>query len=361
MGKALICPANWGLGHATRDIPLIRHLLAKGHEVHIGATGAAKALLAKEFPGCPMHELVGYDARYSRSRFFIPTFLARTPRIIKSFADEHREVERLTAKHSYDLIIGDGRYGACSAKAPSIIISHQIRLVFPYLRPVERLTQLFNWSYFKRFAHIVVPDNDPETGPALAGRLAWTSVRPMRDKLHYMGILSSIRKSPKKEDIDYLVVLSGPEPQRTLLERIIRKQVGGLSGRRVVLLARPDTDIHEETGDLLIRSHTPRAEMVDYMNRAKFIITRSGYTTVMELAEIGKTRALMTPTPGQTEQTYLSSYYEGKRWYHNVDQYALDIVRDIEESKGYTGFPEMPKTEENVTRAYAEIFARYLE
>ena len=72
------------------------------------------------------------------------------------------------------------------------------------------------------------------------------------------------------------------------------------------------------------------------MNRSRLMITRPGYTTIMELAVLGK-KALLIPTPGQTEQVYLASYHSKKGNFYSVSQEKLNLARDVEEAKRYPG------------------------
>ena len=138
-------------------------------------------------------------------------------------------------------------------------------------------------------------------------------------------------------------MISGPEPQRTRLEEILLPQVPGLDGECVVLLGSPGSSGGKKSmpGCTVMPFATTEEKEV-LMNRAKFILCRSGYTTVMEIAELGKKQALFIPTPGQTEQEYLSWYYEGRDWFHSKSQYKLDLAGDIAVAKKYAGFPAMP-------------------
>jgi len=158
------------------------------------------------------------------------------------------------------------------------------------------------------------------------------------------------------------VIISGPEPQRTKLEEIVLPQVGDLSGRKVVLLGSPKKSFTRRPDDeTIIKSYVPTQEKVELMNRAKFIITRSGYTTMMEVAELEKRQCLFIPTPGQTEQEYLSRYYRNRGWFFSRSQYSLDLAEDVDIAANFSGFPKMPKTAENSKRLYEELLAPHLE
>ena len=183
-----------------------------------------------------------------------------------------------------------------------------------------------------------------------------------RERVFYSGILSGTRQLACTRDLDYLIVISGPEPQRSFLEKVILSKIGDLDGSGVVLLGSPQRPkAATRRGNWICVSYVSTEEKAELMNRARCVICRSGYTTLMELAELEKDRALLIPTPGQTEQEYLSWYYKEKGWYHSQDQGHLDLLDDVEKTHKYHGFPAMPKTTENVHRLYDELLAEYLE
>ena len=152
------------------------------------------------------------------------------------------------------------------------------------------------------------------------------------------------------------------EPQRTKLEKRILPEVTSLPGKKVVLLGKPSTDKVSTLSDgTIVYSYISNEEKSALMSRAKFIISRSGYTTMMDVAETGIRNGLFIPTPGQWEQEYLGSYYEDQGWFLSRSQSRVDLKRDIERSFRYGGFPKMPSTEQNVRRLYRDVMAPYLE
>lgn len=361
MGHAFISPLNWGLGHATRDIPIIRELLNRGHEVTIATSGNALASLKKEFPQCNFIFYKDYPAPYSSTRFFLPKFAASTPILLKALSTERKNLNKILSEHKYDLIISDNRMGVYSKDIPSYFITHQLRFRLPkYIRSLEKGTLYFNGFFHKRYTGVIVPDIRPN-GSNLSGELALSNLKVTNDRAYYAGILTSTRKMNVAEDLDYLIIISGPEPQRTKLEEIILKQVGRLQGEKVILLGSPQMERHEKLDEhTTVHSYVSTEEKVELMNRAKFIISRSGYTTMMELAELDKKRGLFIPTPGQTEQEYLSRYYARKGWFYSRSQYKLKLPEDVDIAMKYKGFPDMPKTEENVKRLYEEVLKQHL-
>jgi hypothetical protein len=363
MGHVFVSPLNWGLGHSTRDIPIIEELLRQGHEVTIGSSGNALALLKKECPECNFLLFKDYPVPYSDSRFFLPHFAACLPGLLQAIAQEKKRFEGILAENRFDLIISDNRMSVYSPSVPSYFITHQLRYSMPgYLYPFEMLTVPFNSFIHSKFQGVIVPDTDPNgCSKNLSGKLCRTNLNATKRRVYYAGILTSARKKTVAEDLDYLAIVSGPEPQRTKLEEIILKQVQKLPGEKVVLLGSPQKDSHQKLdGHTTVHSYVSTDEKAELMNRARFIITRSGYTTMMELAELDKKHGLFTPTPGQTEQEYLSRYYARQGWFLSKSQYRLRLAEDVKEAMNYRGFPEMRKTRENVERLYQDVFRRHL-
>lgn len=356
-------PLNWGLGHSTRDIPIIEELLRRGHEVTIGTSGNSLVLLKRECPECNFVLFKDYPAPYSSTRFFLPKFAASIPLLLRALARERKNLEQILSENKYDLIISDNRMGVYSHQIPSYFITHQLRFSLPpYLYPLEMLTMPVNSLFHIKFDGVIVPDIDPLGGqPNLSGKLSRSRLDATNKRAYFAGILTSTRKMKMDLDLDYLIMISGPEPQRTKLEEIIMKQVQKLPGKKAVLLGSPQREGHEDLDEhTTVHSYLPTEEKVELMNRARFIIARSGYTTMMEMAELDKKHGLFIPTPGQTEQEYLSRYYARQGWFLSRSQYKLQLPEDVKEAMKYHGFPQMTKTSENVKRLYEEVFRQHL-
>ncbi|MCU0637483.1 MAG: hypothetical protein MUE87_02520 [Methanothrix sp.] len=362
MGHVFVGTLSWGLGHATRDIPIIEELLARGHEVSVGSSGNALALLQRECPECNFLLFKDYPAPYSSSRFFLPHFAAGLPALLRAIHLEKRRFDEILAERQFDLIISDNRMSVYSERI-SYFISHQLRYSLPpYLYPLELLTMPFNSLFHRRFTGVIVPDISPyASSKNLSGKLCRSCISSTARRTFFAGILTSTKKLEVDEDLDYLAIISGPEPQRTAFEKIILGQVHELPGEKVVLLGSPRHEWQEKLdASTTVHSYVSTEDKVRLMNRARFIISRSGYTTMMELAELDKKHALLTPTPGQTEQEYLSRYYAKEGWFLSRSQYRLRLAEDVQAAMGYSGFPEMARTEENVKRLYREVLAQHL-
>jgi len=386
MGHVFVSPLNWGLGHSTRDIPIIEELLCHGHEVTIGSSGNALTLLQRECPQCNFIVFKDYPAPYSDSRFFLPAFMAGIPSVLRAFRTERKRMEQILAENKFDLIISDNRMCVYSSRIPSYFISHQLRFSMPrYLYPFELMTMPFNSFFHSRFKGVIVPDESPflpnvtegymesssqgirisgkgkSQSQNLSGKLCRSAINTTKCRTYYAGILTSTKKMPVAEDLDYLAVVSGPEPQRTRLEKIILKQISLLAGEKAVILGSPQRQWHERIdGQTMVHSYVSSEEKASLMNRARFIITRSGYTTMMEIAELDKKHGLFIPTPGQTEQEYLSRYYARQGWFLSRSQYRLSLSDDVQAAMSFKGFPEMAKTRENVQRLYKNVLSQHL-
>ena len=362
MAQVLLSPLSWGLGHAMRDIPIIRTLLAHDHDVTIAACGNALNALKQEFPQCRFIESEDYPSPYSSGSLFLPKFFLYLPILLNAVANERRQLEKILAKEEYDLIISDNRLGMYSEEVPSVFITHQLHYHMPFaLWPVELFALRINTFLHQKYDRVIVPDNPP--GPlSLAGKLSRPGSAETELRAFFSGILTSTQKLDCAEDLDYLVLISGPEPQRTKLEEILLPSITELDGKSVVLLGSPRRKA-EVTGtdSCIVKGYVSNEEKVQLMNRAKFVICRSGYTTMMELAELKKKHGLFIPTPGQTEQEYLSWYYQKQGWFYSQSQYKLNLAVDIPAAREYSGFPDVRLTKENVSRLYEDLLAGYLE
>lgn len=328
-----------GLGHATRSLPLIREFVDRGWEVFVGSSGRSLVLLKRELAGVRFLDLPDYSLEYSDRGADLTGLIGRAPAMLATIRKESRLLKRLVGENGVDLVVSDHRYGCFSERVPSFFLSHQLRFIAPHpLRPLEFLGSVFNNRFHRRYSTVIVPDYYEEGRGLLSGRLSRS--RNGSSRILYPGILSSIRRHEGSvEDIDVLVSISGPEPQRTALQEIVLRQIRDVPGRRVVALGIPErSGVERVAPDLIVHDHLDRGQMEEFMNRSRLIVARSGYSTVMELAELGK-RALFIPTPGQTEQVYLARRFRDRGWFHSVAQGTLDLKSAVRAAMSYPGFP----------------------
>jgi uncharacterized protein (TIGR00661 family) len=352
--KAFVSILNLGLGHATRSIPIIRQLFREGWEVIIGSSGRALALLKKEFPDAALVTTPDYRLRYAKSDWTAVKLALQTPRLLAGREAERQFCNRVVETFHPDVIISDQCYGMFHPDVFSVLITHQIYFEPPeWAKLLRSPIGMINRRLYEAFDRIVIPDYRSGDMGTLSGRLS--QLPPGNaERYHHVGILSSVEKMALPEDIDVLISISGPEPQRTIFEQKVLAALPALRGEVVVVLGKSEADWQQKLGNATVFSHLTRQKMSEMMNRAKLIVCRSGYSTIMELAALGK-KALLVPTPGQTEQLYLAEHLQQKGWFGAVPQHRLNIAEDIREAAGQPGIFLPEATAKTVQQFYAQI------
>lgn len=327
----LICPLEWGLGHAGRMIPLARRLQAMNNNIFIGSGEEHLPFFRNELPGMTFIHFPGFRMRYSR---FLPQYLTiilKIPDLIFHVIREHRRLKKIIKDYSIDIVISDSRIGLWNSGIKTVFVLHIPRIPFPkQLRLLEFIGIPLSRFIIKKYSYSFIPDLDGDLN--ISGRLSHGFKLP--DNLRYIGILSRFSECgfPGKNNpgnIYCTVILSGPEPQKGILKQKLT-DILNAKGKPAVILEglpgnSPDRNID---GYVRFLSHLPDPEMRDMILDSENIITRSGYTTIMELISLNRS-ALIIPTPGQTEQEYLAEYLSGKGWFRTVSQKELDVTIDL--------------------------------
>jgi len=331
--RVLLAPLDWGLGHATRCIPIIRYLQQKGCEVVLAADGASASLLAAEFPGISIRQLEGYRIHYNAGSSLFGSMLLQLPRIFSSIQRENQWLCELVQKEQFDFIISDNRPGFWNRKVHSIYITHQLLIHSGKGKWLNRLLQKLHARYMKRFAAIWVPDLEGTKN--LAGELSHPA-KPIGQST-YMGLLSRLeKKEPAEQKYDLTVLLSGPEPQRTILEEKILSQLQFYKG--IVLLIRGLPQQNNKTLQsnqyITVHDHLQADELQKAICSSALIICRSGYTTLMDLMKLNA-KAFLIPTPGQPEQEYLAHYMQEQSYFPFQQQSAFDLSSAIKISDSF--------------------------
>ncbi len=302
----LIAPLNWGLGHATRCIPVIHAFLKANCKVIIAGEKTTLSLLQQEFPQLQTLNLPGYSIQYPPKKWLFPFYLlAQLPSLLSSIRKEQAWLKKVVAHHQIDAVVSDNRYGLYHETIPAVFITHQLRIKSFLGKWIDDLLQQRNYKYINRFTTCWVPD---AARKGLAGALSHPQLLP-KIPVHYLGWLSRFgKKKTSTAGNHLLVIISGPEPQRTIFENIILQQahqytkpivmVRGLPGDTSKLPVPPNIEVH---------NHLPATDIEQRMEEAAFIISRCGYSTVMDVAALQK-KAIFIPTPGQTEQEYLAQH-----------------------------------------------------
>jgi uncharacterized protein (TIGR00661 family) len=347
---------SWGLGHATRSLPIIRKLLSEHHHLTVISNGRSLEVLKKELGNdIDYRDIPDYPMLLSENtRQFLAKSMVYWPVFIKRIEDGLAQLQKILKNKHYDCIISDARYDMYSKKIPSFFISHQMRIMNPLqIQMFERTMERFNMFFFKRYISVMVPDYKEDN---LSGDLSHNLKRIDEDMIHYVGVLSDFTKRPLKKDIDYLISISGPEPQRSKLEEKLATQAYELQGNVVMTLGKTEKYSTVKKENLTTYSFVTKDLREELLNKTKMVVSRSGYSTIMDVAVVG-TKALFTPTPGQIEQEYLSAYHNSLGTFHSVSQDDIDLKNDVKIAAQKTGITrecDVKKTVENVLNVIKE-------
>jgi uncharacterized protein (TIGR00661 family) len=344
----LVCPLNWGLGHATRCIPVIRQFIHKNCRVIVAASGASLELLRQEFgTTVEYEEFPGKVIRYSRGKFMILKLSMQLPAFLLSIYKEYIWIQKQVKGIKPDIIISDNRYGARSGSAISVFITHQLYVQMPpKLRLFQQLANTINHWFIRAFDHCWVPDV-PEV-PGLSGNLSHHRQLPFVQFTGPLSRFSAFERygadgvSDQLPQKFFLVILSGPEPQRSILEEKLKETLSEevLVGFRGV----PGKTELNKTGNHYWFDHGNPDLMGWCLKNCRAVISRSGYTTLMDMAVFGK-KAVFIPTPGQTEQEYLAALYDSMNYTVSLDQKKISAIKDaLEKCEALSGVPDIADT-----------------
>lgn len=321
-GRVLIGALDWGLGHAARSCELIRHYREAGWTVHLAAAGAAGRLLRAEFPELAYAELPAYRVRYPGPNMYL-NIARQLPRLLRASYREHRWLRRFHRQTPLDLVISDSRFGLRHPAVPSVFLTHQTEpILHPWIAagvlPVYR-------AILRRFSAIWVPD---VAGlERLSGQLSREEHYPHVSYIGPLSRFSAFAQGVTQPTVwDTVTLLSGPEPQRTRLERELLPQLQRLPGRNLLIRGLPGAQPNAlpATARLSIQPVSYGTELARQLASARLVICRSGYSTLMDLRALRKP-ALLIPTPGQTEQQYLAHRAARQGWAQVQEQGQLDL------------------------------------
>lgn len=332
--RILVAPLDWGLGHATRCIPIIRELLVQGCEIWLAGEGAQQRLLQEEFPALPFLTLPGYRIRYAKTASgLIWKMIQQGPKLRRAIKQEHAWLDKMVREHSFDAVISDNRYGLHHPGIQCVFITHQLRIKSSLGQWTERILQRRNYRYINKFTACWVPDTEGDDN--LAGELSHPQLKPTVP-LHYIGWLSRFRKKNIAEQKDHLLfILSGPEPQRSILEEKIIKEIVHYHSTATIIRGLPgDASIIPSTNMIRFINHLPADELNDEMEKAEYIISRSGYSTVMDIVAVQK-KSILISTPGQTEQEYVGNNLMKKKIAVCVLQKEFSLDKALREASAF--------------------------
>lgn len=326
----LVAPLNWGLGHATRCIPIIKALQENDYIPIIASDGIALELLQKEFPYVQTLKLPSYQIEYAKNgKNFKWKLLKNFPQMLKAIWKEEKKIRKWIKKHEIDGIISDNRLGVFSKKIPSVYLTHQLNV----------MTGNTTWFSSILHQHIIKKHNecwipDLEGTPNLTGKLGHIANPDF--KLKYIGPLSRMHKKETPKLYDLMVILSGPEPQRGLLEEKLKTEILNYKGNVIFIKGIIEKDQKkEQIENVTYYNYMNSRQLEQTFNESKTVLCRSGYTTIMDLVKLEK-KAFFIPTPGQYEQEYLSKKLkeEGLVPYSKQDNFSIENLKEIDNFKG---------------------------
>jgi len=327
--RILVAPLDWGIGHATRCIPIINALIVNNYEVILAADGRPLHLLSTEFPQLEIIRFAGYNIKYPTYLPMSVSLLLQTPKLLQNIRKENNTLADIITDYKIDGVISDNRFGLYSKTVPCIFITHQLQIQSPYFTDSIRN---FNYKYINKYDACWVMDDEKVN---LAGNLSKPETLP--NNTTYIGAQSRFEKQETERKYDYLAIVSGPEPQRTILENGLIKALKDRNEKSLIVLGKPEINTTEKTGNLTIKSHLNAKDLNTAIAQSELIICRPGYSTVMDLAKLEK-KAIFIPTPGQTEQEYLANNFKnsGICYAQNQNDFNFDLA--LKESKDYKGF-----------------------
>jgi uncharacterized protein (TIGR00661 family) len=331
----LLSPLDWGLGHTTRCIPIINELLHRGCNVIIACNSTQKALLTREFPQLGYVHLSGYNLKYGKKRWgTIVRIILQTPKILIKINNEKNWLNIFLKSQRVDLIISDNRFGFYATNIPSVFITHQLYIRTGLGNLADSILQRMNYNRIKKFSTCWVPDQ--QGTKTLAGKLSNPKKLPAVP-VHYMGGLSRFNTCKQTgSSIGVLVILSGPEPQRTLFEQLILSTLHSLPEKTVLVRGLPkESSEVRDVNNCTIYNHAAGGLLNELICNAEFVISRSGYTTVMDLMKLGK-KSILVPTPGQAEQEYLAAHLHEQQLAYTVSQAQFSLKKALANARAFS-------------------------
>ncbi|MDG1477014.1 MAG: glycosyltransferase [Vicingaceae bacterium] len=315
------------MGHAARCVPLIKQFVADGHEVIIGADKNPLAFLKQEFPKLKTVVIPGYEVNYGEKGSTLKLFY-ESVKFFNFIKEEHSFIDKIIEEYNINLIVSDNRYGLYSDKVKSIILTHQLFVKAPIGEKIahQKIEKLIN-----KFDECWIPDVAGENN--LSGDLS--HLYPIKIKHKFIGPLSrfAIKKDvtlSRGEEYDIIAIISGPEPQRTIFEKLIFDEIEKNKLKAVVVLGQPNQELEVRGQELgtKVFNHLETLLLQEYILKSKVVVCRAGYSSIMDLSALNK-KAILVPTPGQTEQEYLAAYHHKKDDFYAQKQSEFDLGKSL--------------------------------
>ena len=323
--RILVAPLEWGLGHAARCVPIIKRLESAGAVPVIGADNGPLALLRQEFPHLEHVRIPGAEIKFSKGTQQTWSLARQFPSMLRSIRSEGVLLDHLRKELRLDAVISDQRFGLRNTDLPSVLITHQL---FPFTPIAQGILRKLNLYHIGKFDRCWIMDE--AQAPGLAGELSHGAKLPSNAR--YIGTHSRFQAEAPRTARKYRIVavISGPEPQRSMLEERLSEELARIPGDHLLVRGLPSATGSEQRGKVNLVPHLNAKDLAEALRNAEHIVSRSGYTTLMDLVALGRT-ALLIPTPGQGEQEYLAHLHAGTGRFITQPQDDLDLGKALEQ------------------------------
>ncbi len=333
--KVLVAVLDWGLGHATRIVPVIHSLMDRGIHPVLASSGQALEFLRREFPALEVRELPAYGVRYPLKGDLLLMVFAQTWQVLQGIRREHELVNRWCREEKFDLVISDHRYGCRCNKVRSVFIGHQLSIpVSGGWRIFRGIIDRIHWSMIRKFDAVWVPDHPDR-------RLSGDLSKGPFNKIVFIGPLSRFHGPRVTPSVRYMVmaIVSGPDPQRSAFATIVAAQLEALDAPCLLVTGEPGRATNVQVrGKLEIVPHLDSNPFADAICASRHVLSRSGYSSLMDYAVLG-IRPWLVPTPGQPEQEYLARRLQSDGIAPYQDQDKFSVLRFMDRAEKWTGFP----------------------
>ena len=274
------------------------------NKVLLGVTPTTSIILDEEFPTLKKIAIEPYNIKYSSwlpISLMLVTDALRIKRIIEK---EEQQLHVIIKENQIDVVISDNRFGLFNKNVECVYITHQLNIQAGWL---SLMADKIHHHYIKQFNRIWVPDFESDE-KCLAGKL---SRNHTFNNVEYLTPLSRLsHDTAVVEDLDYLIVLSGPEPQRTILETTLLK-IAKKSTKQICIVRGSNNPISGIADrNIKVIDCATAEQLSQLLVSAKKVVCRSGYSTLMDLYTLHKKQIILIPTPGQHEQEYLANYWQ---------------------------------------------------
>ncbi len=332
------------MGHATRCIPIINALITHNFEPVIASDGIGLELLKKEFPKLKATEIPSYNITYAKkANSFKLKMIKDSPHLLKTIKREKKAVETIVEGEQISGIISDNRFGVRHKDIPSVFITHQLRVLSG---STTWLSSKLHQQIISKFDECWVPDHMGTNN--LSGNLG--HIEDFKTTLKYLGPLSRFEKQNLEKKYDLLVLLSGPEPQRTFLEEKLLFELNDFEGDVLFIKGKIENEQTIIKNDhITVYNFMTSQALEKAINKSELILSRSGYTTIMDLAKLEK-KAFFIPTPGQFEQEYLAKKFNEEKTAPYCNQEDFNISK-LNKANDFSGFKSI-----NYNVSYDKLF-----